>query len=95
MSVILTWFAVVAGMLFLGSLWVMYLIKVVVNDEDVQERIRRIRRQQEEERRALEDRIRKRREQQTFFRDGAEGGADADGASSAPAAVGSGKPTEA
>ena len=49
-------FGVVLG---LAIFWMTYLIKIVLNDEEVQERIRRIQRQREEKRRQVEDRLHK------------------------------------
>jgi biopolymer transport protein ExbB/TolQ len=70
MSALTAWILILLLMGFLAWFWVMYLIKVVVNEEELQERIRQIRRRREEERRALEDKVRKRRERQTDLHDG-------------------------
>ena len=45
----------------LAFCWVLYLIKIVLNDEALQERIRQIQRVREEKRRAMEDKVRRRR----------------------------------
>lgn len=45
-------------------LWVLYLIKVVLNDEAIQEKIRQIQRIREEKRREMEDKARRKRMQQ-------------------------------
>lgn len=52
-----TWILVWLGTLPIAGLWMCYLIKVVMNDEELQDRIRRIRRQQEEEIRAEQDKL--------------------------------------
>ena len=70
MSGLTAWILIVLVMAFLAWFWVMYLVKIVVNEENLQERIRQIRRRREEEQRALEDKIRKRRERQTDLHDG-------------------------
>jgi hypothetical protein len=52
-----------AGTTVMAILWMAYLIKIVMNDEELRERIRRIHRHREEQLRAQEDRIRKRNAQ--------------------------------
>lgn len=49
---------VLAAMLALAWFWMVYLIKIVLNDDHVQEKIRRILREREEKKRAEEDRQR-------------------------------------
>ena len=64
MSNIILYLVFPVVVLFLAFLWMIYLIKIVLNDEEVQEKIRRIRRRHEEEIRARDDRLRKAREEQ-------------------------------
>lgn len=64
MNNVMTWLCVIITMLFAAGLWFAYLIKVVLNDEVVQERKRRRMRARELERRKVEDRanrVRRRR----------------------------------
>ncbi len=70
MSSITSWMLAMAVTFALAFFWIIYLIKLVINDEELQERIRRIRRQLEEERRALEDKMRRRREEQIAMQQG-------------------------
>ena len=55
MSNIMTWLSMVIAMFFIASVWFSYLIRVVLNDEVVQERKRRRARVRELERRKAED----------------------------------------
>lgn len=64
MSGFFTWMSVSLGMLFAAFLWFAYLVKIVFNDEVVQEKRRRRMRARELERRKVEDAARKRRIQQ-------------------------------
>lgn len=48
-------------MLFIASIWFMYLVRIVLNDEIVNERKRRRMRARELERRQVEDKIKRRR----------------------------------
>lgn len=48
-------------MLFIAAIWFMYLVRIVLNDEVVNERRRRRMRARELERRRIEDKIKKRR----------------------------------
>lgn len=61
MSGIMTWLCVAAGMFVGAFLWFAYLIKIVLNDEVVQERRRRRMRARELERRRVEDMAKKRK----------------------------------
>ena len=70
MSGLTSWIVVVAVTFCLAFFWVIYLIKLVINDEELQERIRSIRRQLEEERRAMEDKMRRRREEHINMQQG-------------------------
>lgn len=54
---------VAAGLFMLAGFWVLYLIKIVMNDEDLQEQLRRRRREREERRREAEDRMRQRQQE--------------------------------
>ncbi len=64
-----TWVGIVAACVALGIFWILYLIKVVMRDEQIQERQRVLRRRKEEERRAVEDRyIARQREAQEALR---------------------------
>ncbi len=56
-----TWLSVGLCMTFAAFLWFAYLIKIVFNDEVVQERRRRRMRARELERRRVEDAARKRK----------------------------------
>ncbi|MCC8180511.1 MAG: hypothetical protein LIP23_06345 [Planctomycetes bacterium] len=60
MSSIMTWICVVIAMVFLAFIWFAYLIRVVLNDEVVQERKRRRMRVRELERRRIEDKANRR-----------------------------------
>ena len=60
MSGFLTWFCVGMGMLIAAFFWFSYLVKIVFNDELVQERRRRKMRVRELEHRQQEDAARKR-----------------------------------
>ena len=59
MSAVLSIILVCGVVLGLAVFWMTYLIKIVLNDEEVHERIRRIQRKREEARRQMEDRVRK------------------------------------
>lgn len=61
MAGIMTWLSVIMGMVFLAFVWFAYLIRVVLNDEVVQERKRRRMRLRELERRKIEDKAKRRR----------------------------------
>ena len=61
MSGLLTWLCVGLSMLVAGFLWFAYLIKIVFNDELVQERRRRRMRARELERRRIEDAAKKKK----------------------------------
>ena len=61
MSGVMTWFCVFITMLFAASVWFAYLIKIVLNDEVVQEKKRRLMRARELERRKIEDQANRRR----------------------------------
>ena len=61
MSGLLTWLSVGVCMLVAAFLWFAYLIKIVFNDELVQERRRRRMRARELERRKIEDAAKKRK----------------------------------
>lgn len=51
----------------LAIFWIAYLFKVVLNDEDAQERIRRMLRRKEEKRRELEDQLHRRKSEEPAF----------------------------
>lgn len=55
MNSLMTWLCIVIGMMFAAGIWFAYLIRVVLNDEVVQERRRRRMRQRELERRRADD----------------------------------------
>ncbi|MDR0362603.1 MAG: hypothetical protein LBJ46_07995 [Planctomycetota bacterium] len=61
MSGLFTWISVTLGMLFAAFLWFAYLVRIVFNDEIVQEKRRRRMRARELERRRIEDAARKKR----------------------------------
>ncbi len=61
MSGMMTWLCIIITMVFAAGVWFAYLIKVVLNDEVVQERKRRRMRARELERRRIEDKAAKRR----------------------------------
>lgn len=61
MTGIMTWLSVIMAMVFLAFVWFAYLIRVVLNDEVVQERKRRRMRARELERRKIEDKAKRRR----------------------------------
>lgn len=62
MSGMMTWMCIIITMVLAAGIWFAYLIKVVLNDEVVQERKRRRMRARELERRRIEDKgIKKRR----------------------------------
>lgn len=56
-----TWLSVGLAMVFAAFLWLAYLIRIVLNDEVVQERRRRRMRARELERRKAEDAARRRK----------------------------------
>jgi|GEM_PF-2785912 hypothetical protein len=57
----MTWLCITIGMVFAAGVWFAYLIKVVLNDELVQERKRRRMRARELERRRIDDKAAKHR----------------------------------
>ncbi|MDR3211156.1 MAG: hypothetical protein LBU79_04480 [Planctomycetota bacterium] len=59
MNNLFSWLSLGVGMLLVGFLWFAYLVKIVFNDEVVQERRRRRMRARELERRATEDKANK------------------------------------
>lgn len=61
MNSLMTWLSVIMFMVFAAGLWFAYLIRVVLNDEVVQERKRRRMRARELERRRIEDKTSKKR----------------------------------
>ena len=61
MSSVMTWFCIGISMLFAAGVWFSYLIKIVLNDEVVQERKRRRVRIRELERRRVEDKASRKR----------------------------------
>lgn len=61
MNNVMTWLCIIITMLFAAGIWFAYLIKIVLNDELVQERKRRRMRVRELERRRIEDRAKKKR----------------------------------
>lgn len=61
MSGMLTWLSILCAMMLLAAVWFAYLIRIVLNDEVVQERKRRRMRARELERRRVEDRAHRRR----------------------------------
>lgn len=62
MTSVMTWLSVLAAMLFAAFIWFAYLVRIVLNDEVVQERKRRRLRQRELERRRIEDKATKKRQ---------------------------------
>ena len=61
MNSMMTWLCVVIIMLFAAGIWFAYLVRIVLNDEVVQERRRRRMRARELERRRIEDKAQKNR----------------------------------
>ncbi len=61
MNNLMTWLCIVIAMLCAAGLWFAYLVRVVLNDEVVQERRRRRMRARELERRKAEDKTMKKR----------------------------------
>lgn len=57
----MTWLCVITTMVFAAAVWFAYLVRIVLNDEVVQERKRRRMRARELERRQAEDRAQKRK----------------------------------
>ncbi len=57
MNVFLTWISVTVTMIFVAAIWFSYLVRVVLNEELVQERKRRRNRARELERRRMDDKI--------------------------------------
>ncbi|MCC8107446.1 MAG: hypothetical protein LIQ31_11390 [Planctomycetes bacterium] len=55
MNSLMTWLCVIIIMLFAAGVWFAYLVRIVLNDEVVQERRRRRMRVRELERRRAED----------------------------------------
>lgn len=62
MNNMMTWLCITITMLFAAGIWFAYLVRIVLNDEVVQERRRRRMRARELERRKIEDRSRRRRQ---------------------------------
>lgn len=60
MNNMLTWLCVTSGMIFAAGVWFAYLVRIVLNDEVVQEKKRRRMRARELERRRVEDRAQRR-----------------------------------
>ncbi|MBN2711134.1 MAG: hypothetical protein JXR97_01675 [Planctomycetes bacterium] len=52
--------------------WIAFLIKIVMNDEEIQEQFRRLQRQREEQRREIEDRQKRRHKEQLDIAEGVE-----------------------
>lgn len=61
MNSLMTWLCIAITMFFVAGIWFAYLVRIVLNDEVVQERRRRRMRARELERRRTEDRAAKRR----------------------------------
>ncbi len=61
MNNLMTWACVVTTMVFAAAVWFAYLVRIVLNDEVVQERKRRRMRARELERRKSEDRAQRRK----------------------------------
>ncbi|MDR1744379.1 MAG: hypothetical protein LBS30_01340 [Planctomycetota bacterium] len=61
MNNLMTWLCVVTTMVFAAAVWFAYLVRIVLNDELVQERKRRRMRARELERRKAEDRAHRRK----------------------------------
>ena len=61
MNSLMTWLCIVITMVFAAGIWFAYLIRIVLNDEVVQERRRRRMRVRELERRKAEDKAAKRK----------------------------------
>lgn len=61
MNNMMTWVCVVITMFFAAAVWFAYLVRIVLNDEVVQERKRRRMRARELERRRIEDKAQRRR----------------------------------
>ena len=55
MSGMMTWLSMIMAMFFVACVWFAYLVRIVLNDEVVQERKRRRMRARELERRKIED----------------------------------------
>lgn len=67
MNGIMTWICIVMAMFFAAGIWFAYLVKVVLNDEVVQERRRRVLRQRELQRRKEDDKTHKRNKKRNLF----------------------------
>ncbi len=65
MNNLMTWLCIVISMVFAAGVWFAYLVRIVLNDEVVQERRRRQMRARELERRKAEDRMAKKRKHRT------------------------------
>ena len=61
MSNLMTWLCIAVSMFFVAGIWFAYLVRIVLNDEVVQERRRRRMRARELDRRRIEDKAAKRR----------------------------------
>lgn len=61
MNNLMSWTSTIVLMLFVAGVWFMYLVRIVLNDEVVNERRRRRMRARELERRRIEDKINRRR----------------------------------
>lgn len=61
MSNVMTWLSLIIIMLFAAGIWFAYLVRIVLNDEVVQERKRRRMRARELERRRIEDKANRNR----------------------------------
>ncbi len=61
MNGMMTWLCVIITMLFAAGVWFAYLVRIVLNDEVVQERKRRRMRARELQRRKIEDRTNRQR----------------------------------
>ena len=62
MNSMMTWLCVIITMMFAAGVWFAYLVRIVLNDEVVQERKRRRMRARELERRRAEDKAAHRRQ---------------------------------
>ena len=61
MNSMMTWLCVIITMVFAAGVWFAYLVRIVLNDEVVQERRRRRMRARELERRRSEDKAARKR----------------------------------
>lgn len=62
MGNMMTWLCIIITMFFAAGVWFAYLVRIVLNDEVVQERKRRRMRARELERRRIEDKANRRRQ---------------------------------